>query len=100
MQPGSAHSTFGPAIEAAWPTEAFRPMMQNRGSIPPFTSTAPPAESGQPAARARGRWCPGASLAPKDSIGTGLVERGSLRRPTNGEKDSGGEAVIGGADER
>jgi hypothetical protein len=61
---------------------------------------APLAEFGQPAARGRARWCPGASLAPKDSIGTDLIERGSPRWPTDGEEDSSGEAVIDGMDER
>jgi hypothetical protein len=50
--------------------------------------------------RGRARWCCGASLAPEDSIGTNLIERGSTRCSTDGEEDSGGEAVSGGADER
>jgi hypothetical protein len=35
-----------------------------------------------------------------DPIKTDWVERGSQRRPINGEEDSGGEAVVGVVDER
>jgi hypothetical protein len=51
-------------------------------------------------ARGQARWCRGASLAPKDSIGTSLTKRGSPRQPTDGEEDGSGEAVISGANER
>jgi hypothetical protein len=75
VQPGSAHSTLGPAIEVV-----------RCGSSRRIRSTG------------GARWCRGASLAPKDSIGTGLTERGSPRWPTDSEEDSGEEAIVDNAD--
>jgi hypothetical protein len=68
MQPGLVHSALSPRSGNGL---AQQTEIGDRSPSPPALGS--PVDSVQPAARGQATWCCGASLAPKDSIGTGLT---------------------------